>query len=342
MRLVVQIPCFDEADTIGAVIQEIPRRIDGIADVLVLVVDDGSKDQTVAVALAAGADYVARHACNRGLAAAFRTGLDAALRLGADVVVNTDGDNQYAGADIPRLVEPILLGRADLVVGDRAASAAPHFTVPKRLLQGVGSWVVRQLSGAEVPDAPSGFRAMSREAALRLNIVTSYSYTLETLIQAGSQRFAVTSVPITARPTGRKSRLARGTFDYVQRSLVTIVRAYTMYQPIRVFMALCLLLVLPGLFGAARFLWFYFNGQGAGHLQSLVLSGVLVIIGFQVGLIGLVADLIAANRRLLEESLYRLRRLEATAPDARTGDTGSTQAAPAPPANDAEWRVTRV
>jgi glycosyltransferase involved in cell wall biosynthesis len=340
MRVVVQIPCFDEADTIGAVIQEIPRRIDGIADVLVLVVDDGSKDQTVAVALAAGADYVARHSRNRGLAAAFRTGLDAALGLGADIVVNTDGDNQYAGADIPRLVEPILRGKADLVVGDRAASASPHFTPQKRALQGLGSWVVRQLSGAEVPDAPSGFRAMSREAALRLNIVTSYSYTLETLIQAGAQRFAVTSVPITARPTGRKSRLARGTLDYVLRSLVTIVRAYTMYQPIRVFVALCLVLVLAGLFGAGRFLWFYVHGEGTGHLQSLVLSSVLVIIGFQVGLIGLVADLIAANRRLIEESLYRLRRLEAAAPAPPSAAASLEE--PAPAANDAEWRVTRV
>jgi hypothetical protein len=253
---------------------------------------------------------VARHTRNRGLASAFRTGLDLALRLGADVVVNTDGDNQYCGSDIPRLVEPILRRQADLVVGDRAPTSAAHFSASKRFLQGAGTWVVQQLSGTSVPDAPSGFRALSRDAALRLNVVTSYSYTLETLIQAGAQRFAVSSVPITARATPRRSRLSRSTFDYVQRSMVTIVRAYAMYQPLRVFIALSVCLFLPGLLGAARFLWFYLNGAGSGHIQSLILSGVLLIIGFQVGLIGLVADLIAANRRLVEESLYRLRRLD--------------------------------
>jgi hypothetical protein len=207
-------------------------------------------------------------------------------------------------------VEPILQRQADIVVGDRDPTSAAHFSASKRLLQGVGTWVVQQLSNTAVPDAASGFRAVSREAALRLNVVTGYSYTLETLIQAGAQRFAVSSVPIEARPTPRRSRLSRSTLDYVQRSMVTIVRAYAMYQPVRVFVALSVLLVVPGLFGAARFLWFYLNGAGSGHIQSLVLSGVLLVIGFQVGLIGLVADLIAANRRLVEESLYRLRRLD--------------------------------
>ena len=310
MRLVVQIPCYNEEATIGQVIAEIPRRIPGIREVLVVVIDDGSTDRTVAMALSAGADYVAHHVRNRGLAATFRTGLDAALRLGADVIVNTDGDNQYSGAEIPKLVEPILRGRADLVVGDRDATSASHFSPQKRFLQGFGSWVVRQLSGTTVPDAPSGFRALSREAALRLNVVTSYSYTLETLIQAGSQRLAVTSVPITANPTNRKSRLARGTFDYVQRSLVTLVRAYAMYQPVRVFATISLVLFLPGLLGIARFLWYYSHGAGSGHIQSLVLSGVLMVIGLQVGLIGLVADLIAGHRRLMEEALYRLRKLD--------------------------------
>src|SRR5579859_6942827 len=256
MRLVVQIPCYNEQDTIARVVAEIPRAIAGVDEVLVLIVDDGSTDDTVAVALAAGADCVARHVGNRGLAVAFRTGLDAAVRLGADIVVNTDGDNQYRGEDIPRLVEPILSGRADFVVGDRDAAAAPHFSTGKRFLQGLGSRVVRQLSGTGVPDAPSGFRAMSREAALRLNVVTTYSYTLETLIQAGAQRFAVSSVPITARPTPRKSRLARGTLDYVVRSMVTIVRAYAMYQPIRVFVTISSVLVALGSLGTLRFLWF--------------------------------------------------------------------------------------
>ncbi len=332
MRLVVQIPCYNERETIGTVVAEIPRAIPGIDEVLVLVVDDGSTDQTAAVALAAGADYVARHGSNRGLAAAFRTGLDAALRLGADVIVNTDGDNQYAGADIPRLVEPIVRRRADLVVGDRAPGSAAHFSRSKRLLQILGSAVVRRLARVEVPDAASGFRALSREAALRLNVVTSYSYTLETLIQAGAQRFGVTSVPITARPTPRRSRLARSTFDYVQRSLVTIVRAYAMYQPLRVFLAVSCLLFVPGLLGVGRFVWFYLHGAGEGHVQSLVLSSVLLIIGFQVGLIGLVADLIAANRRLMEESLYRLRRLDAAA----TPFEGTTDGRDGPPRSEFE------
>ena len=310
MRLVVQIPCYNEEAAIGEVIADVPRDIPGVDEVLVVVVDDGSTDRTARVALEAGADYVLHHRRNRGLAAAFRTGIDAALRLGADVVVNTDGDRQYAGSDIPRLVEPILLGRSDVVVGDREPRRVVHFSQQKRLLQGFGSWVVRQLSGTSVPDAPSGFRALSREAALRLNVVSGYSYTLETLIQAGTQRLAVSSIPIVARPTNRKSRLARNTFDYVQRSMVTMLRAYAMYQPIRVFLTLSGLLFLAGLIGIGRFIWFYAHNAGSGHVQSLVLSSVLLIIGFQVGLIGLVADLIAANRRLLEEGLYRLRRLD--------------------------------
>lgn len=311
MRLVVQIPCYNEEATIAGVVAEIPREIPGVDEVVILVVDDGSTDQTIPVALTAGTDYVARHARNRGLAAAFRTGLDAALWLGADVIVNTDGDHQYSGAEIPRLIEPILNGHADLVVGDRDAASAPHFSRQKRLLQAFGSWVVRQLSGTTVPDAPSGFRALSREAALRLNVVTSYSYTLETLIQAGTQRLAVSSVPIRANPTARKSRLAGSTLGYVRKSMLTMLRAYAMYQSLRIFLTVSLILFVPGLLGVGRFLWYYFNGAGSGHVQSLVLSGVLLVISLQVGLIGLVADLIAGNRRLMEEALYRLRKLDA-------------------------------
>ncbi len=312
MRLVVQIPCYNEEATIGQVIAEIPREICGVDEVIVLVVDDGSTDRTAGVALAAGADYVAHHTRNRGLAAAFRTGLDVAIRLGADVIVNTDGDHQYRGAEIPKLVEPILNGRADLVVGDRDAASVGHFSRQKRFLQAFGSWVVRQLSGTTVPDAPSGFRALSRETALRLNVVTDYSYTIETLIQAGAQRLAVSSVPVTADPTPRPSRLASSTLAYVQRSCITLVRAYAMYQPLRVFLLISLVLLLLGLVGVARFLWYYSHGASSGHIQSLVLSSVLLITGLQVGLIGLVADLIAGNRRLMEEALYRLRKLDTT------------------------------
>jgi glycosyltransferase involved in cell wall biosynthesis len=310
LRVVVQIPCYNEVETIRAVIAEVPRTIDAVDEILIVVIDDGSRDRTGEAAVAAGADYVVRHARNRGLAAAFRTGLDVALRLGADIVVNTDGDNQYRGSDIPKLIAPILDGRAEIVVGDRDASSAPHFSLVKRRLQGFGSQVVRSLSGIEVPDAPSGFRALSREAVLRLNVVTSYSYTLKTLIQAGAQRLAVVSVPISARATARKSRLSRGTLEYVERSIVTIVRAYAMYQPLRVFVTISGILFTAGIIGCGRFLWFLIEGSGVGHIQSLVLSGVLLVIGFQVGLIGLVSDLIAGNRRLHEETLYRLRRLE--------------------------------
>ncbi|HVC33753.1 MAG TPA: glycosyltransferase family 2 protein [Chloroflexota bacterium] len=338
MRLVVQIPCYNEEAMIAKVIADIPRSIPGIREVLVLVVDDGSTDQTVSVALAAGADCIAHHVRNRGLAAAFRTGVDAALRLGADIIVNTDGDNQYSGADIPKLVQPILRGRADLVVGDRDPSSARHFSAQKRFLQAFGSWVVRQLSGTTVPDAPSGFRALSREAALRLNVVTSYSYTLETLIQAGSQRLAVSSVPISANPTARQSRLARSTLDYVQRSLVTLVRAYAMYQPVRVFATISLLLFVPGLLGVARFLWYDVHGVGSGHVQSLVLSGVLLVIGLQVGLIGLVADLIAGHRRLMEEALYRLRKLDVVERPLTTPRSYS----PEPPPDETSESITHV
>jgi hypothetical protein len=240
--------------------------------------------------------------------------------MGADIVVNTDGDGQYAGSEIPRLIAPILASEADLVVGDRDPTSAAHFSPSKRRLQGLGSWVVRQLSNTEVPDAPSGFRAFSRDAALRLNIVTTYSYTLETLIQAGTQRLAVCSVPITARPTARRSRLARSTFDYVLRSLVTMGRAYAMYQPVRVFMLTSLVIFLPGLLGFLRFFWYYLQGESSGHVQSLIFSAVLLIIGFQVGVLGLVADLIAANRRLAEETLYRVRRLEMAVPDESAAD----------------------
>lgn len=310
MRLIVQIPCYNEAVSLPKVIADIPRQIDGISEVCVLVVDDGSTDRTADVAAAAGADVVVRHRRNRGLASAFRTGLDLALRLGADIIVNTDGDGQYLGAEIPLLIAPIVAGQADFVVGNRRADELSHFSSKKRLLQRIGSWTVRYLSQTSVPDAPSGFRAFSREAALRLNVVSDYSYTLETLLQAGAQRFAVTDVPITARATPRVSRLSRSTPDYVIRSAVTLLRGYAMYQPLRTFVGIGALFFLAGLVGLIRFLVYYVSGAGSGHIQSIVLAGVLLMLGFQVALIGLAADLIGANRRLLSEALVRLRRLE--------------------------------
>lgn len=323
-RLFVQIPCYNEAATLPLVLRSIPRTIPGVATVTVVVVDDGSTDGTAAVARAHGADVVVRHPRNRGLAAAFRTGLDTCLRLGADIIVNTDGDNQYPQAEIPRLIRPILEGQAEVVIADRQPLKVPHFSPAKKLLQWLGSWVVRQLSGTAVPDAPSGFRAYAREAALRLNVLSDYSYTLETLIQAGVQRQAIAFVPVQTNPQLRPSRLITSLRAYLLRSATTLLRAYAMYQPLKVFGACGLLLCLAGLLGVGRFLYFFATGSGAGHVQSLVLSGVLLVVGFQVMLIGLLSDLIAANRRLLEEALYRLRRLES---DLLTAPPGSGQPA---------------
>jgi glycosyltransferase involved in cell wall biosynthesis len=310
LKLIVQIPCFNEEETLAAVVHSIPRSILGIDAVEVLVIDDGSSDATADLARALGVEHIARNTRNQGLAASFATGLDVCLRLGADIVVNTDGDNQYCQEDIPLLIEPILRGEADIVVGDRQVRRIAHFSERKKRLQAIGSWTVRTLSGTAVPDAPSGFRAYSREAALRLNIVSSYSHTLETLIQAGAKRMAVTYVPVRTNPQMRESRLFRNVWQYVQRSGATMLRAYAMYQPLKVFVGIGALIGLAGLAGVLRFLYFYAGGSGSGHVQSLVLSAVLLIVGFQVGMIGLVADLIAANRRLMEEAVYRLKRAE--------------------------------
>jgi len=310
MRLVVQVPAYNEAKTLPEVIRTIPRQIPGVDEVLVLVIDDGSTDGTAAVAAAAGADFVLRHPANRGLAAAFQTGLDFALRLGADIIVNTDGDNQYPQAEIPRLIEPILQRRADIVIGDRQVKINPNFRGLRRLLQQLGSRIVSSLSRLPVADAPSGFRAYSREAALRLQVVSRYSYTLETLIQAGHHRLAVESVPILTNPPTRPSRLMRGLADYLVQSGLTLIRVYAMHEPFKVFGIAAAVLAAVGLVGIGRFLYFFTIGQGGGHIQSLILSGVLLVIAFQVGLVGLAADLIAANRRLLEEALFRLKVLE--------------------------------
>jgi glycosyltransferase involved in cell wall biosynthesis len=255
-------------------------------------------------------DHIVCHTRNRGLATAFQSGIDACLRLGADIIVSTDGDNQYPQADIPRLVEPILNGTADMVVADRQTTSISEFSRTKKLLQSVGSWTVARLSGLDIRDAPSGFRAYSREAAMRLNVVSEYTYTLETLIQAGAKRLRVEYVPVTTNPRLRESRLIKNLWTYVKHSAATMVRVYAMYQPLKVFSYIGAILCLLGSVVVFRFLFFFFTGSGSGHVQSVVLAGVLLIVGFQVILIGLVADLIGANRRLLEEALYRLKRLE--------------------------------
>lgn len=311
MKLIIQIPCYNEAETIVSTLKLLPRRIDGIEQVEVLVIDDGSQDNTVDAARLGGADHVLCLHNHVGLARAYAAGLDACLRLGADVIVNTDADNQYEAADIPLLLEPIIKGQAELVVGDRGVATLPFFSPIKRKLQSLGSRVVSQASGLNIPDVTSGFRAMTREVALRTMVLSEYSYTLETLIQAGNRKVKVASVPIHTNPPQRPSRLMRGILDYLQNSSITIIRAYSMYRPLRVFFAIGALLMLAGTALGIRFLLLRFIfQQGAGNVQSLILAAVLLIIGFQTLVIGLVADLIAFNRKILEEILYRLRNME--------------------------------
>ena len=311
-KLIIQIPCLNEAGTLPATLADLPRNIAGIDDIEWLVVDDGSTDGTAAVARAHGVDHVIRFRTHKGLAAAFMAGLDAAVRLGADYIVNTDADNQYAGKDIAALVRPLLDGTADIVIGDRNVATLRRMPPLKRWLQRLGSWVVRRLSNTRVPDATSGFRAYTREAALRQTVVSDFSYTLETIIQAGRRRMAVAHVPVATNESTRPSRLFDSVFTYIRKSAATIVRIYTLYEPLTVFTAAGLTLVAGGLAISLRFLYFYMGGAGSGHVQSLILAAVLLIVGFQVLLIGLLADVLSANRKLTEELLYRVRTLEAS------------------------------
>jgi glycosyltransferase involved in cell wall biosynthesis len=310
VKLLIQIPCYNEAQNLPATVQALPDQLPGIDSIEVLVIDDGSQDSTAQVARALGVQHVVRFSQHLGLAAAFMTGLENCLKHGADLIVNTDADNQYHAEDIQALIAPILEGKADLVVGDRGVATQENFSPYKRLLQCVGSWFITQVSGIQTPDATSGFRALSREAALRTIVLSEYSYTLETLIQAGANRMTVVYVPVRTNPQTRPSRLMRGIPDYLTHSGETILRAYTMYRPLRVFSLIGGILMLSSVALGVRFLYFYFVGQGSGHVQSVILAAVLGIIGFQTLLIGLLADLISSNRKISEELLYRLRRLE--------------------------------
>ena len=319
MKLIVQIPCLNEEATLPETLRAIPRSIPGLDAVEVLVIDDGSTDATARVAREHGADHVVRFTRRKGLAAGFMAGLDASLRLGADVIVNTDADAQYAGSEIPRLIAPILAGEADMVIGDREVGQVEHFSWPKRRLQTLGSWVVRKVSGTNVPDATSGFRALNREAALRINIVSEFTYTLESIIQAGKKRLAISSVKIEARET-RPSRLFGSTWEYVKRSAATILRIYAMYEPFKVFILLGSVLLALGLALGLRYAFFWWQGDIRGHLQSAILSVLLLILGFQTLLWGVMADLIASNRKLLEDLLYRTRQLELRGPQDASRD----------------------
>ncbi|HXV62963.1 MAG TPA: glycosyltransferase family 2 protein [Vicinamibacteria bacterium] len=309
MKLIVQIPCLNEAETLPATLAEIPRTIEGVDTVEILVIDDGSTDETSDLAHRCGVEHVLRSSRSRGLAASFKTGIDAALGLGADIIVNTDADNQYPGADIPRLVAPILRGEADIVIGDRQVSDVAHFSTSKKRLQSLGSWVVRQVSGTKVPDTTSGFRAFTRDAAQRLNLVSDYTYTLETIIQAGKKRLAIAQIAIEPRTT-RPSRLIRNNWDYVKRSAATIVRIYAMYEPLKIFSYIGAVFLAVGAVPALRYLYFWWIGEGQGHVQSVIAAGWFLTIGFMILLIGLVSDIMASVRRLLEEVLYRQRLLE--------------------------------
>ncbi len=310
MKLIIQIPCYNEEATLPLTVQDLPRSLPGVDEIELLVIDDGSTDRTIEVARELGVDHIVRLGQHRGLATAFLKGLEAALVAGADIIVNTDADNQYRGEDIARLVEPILAGQADVVVGDRGVASVPTFSPLKRYLQQLGSWVVQQAAGVSIPDATSGFRALSREAALRTIVLSEYSYTLETLIQAGARRMAVKYVPVRVNPQTRRSRLMRNIPHYLVNSTATILRTYTMYRPLRVFLTVGTLMSLGGIALGVRFLYYFFTSGGQGHVQSLILAAILIIVGFQVCLIGLVADLIGFNRKILEETLYRLRRME--------------------------------
>jgi glycosyltransferase involved in cell wall biosynthesis len=310
MKLIIQIPCFNEELTLPSTLGDLPREVPGIDQVEWLVIDDGSTDRTVEVAREHGVNHVVRLTNNRGLAAAFQAGLDASLKLGADIIVNTDADNQYFGGDIAKLVEPILAGEADMVIGDRETDQIEHFSPLKKRLQRLGSAVVRRASGTNVPDTTSGFRSYNREAALQMQVVSKFTYTLESIIQAGKMLVAVDHVPIRTNETTRESRLFPSMWSYVRRSTVSIFRIYAMYEPLRVFVAAALVVALIGAVIWLRFLWFLVTGDSEGHIQSLILGSTLFIVAVQFAALGVIGDILAGSRVLQQRVLERIRRVE--------------------------------
>lgn len=310
MKLIIQIPCLNEAETLEIALNDLPKHIDGIDEIEYLIINDGSQDNTVEVAKNWGVHYVVNFKQNKGLAKGFMAGIDACLSNGADIIVNTDADNQYCGEDIEKLVRPILDGKADVVIGERPIDDTEHFSPLKKKLQHIGSWTVRIASKSDIPDAPSGFRAYSREAAMRLNVVNKYTYTLETIVQAGHERFAMTSVPIRTNAELRESRLFSSMFGYIKKSMVTIVRSFMMYKPLTFFGGIGVVLFLIGLLLGIRYLIFIVMGTAGGHVQSLILASTLMMMGFMTGIIGLQADIIAANRKILEDIQYHVRKID--------------------------------
>ncbi len=308
MKLIIQIPCYNEAETLEIALNDLPKHIDGIDEIEYLIINDGSKDNTVEVARNWGVQHVVNFKRNKGLAKGFMAGINECLRHGADVIVNTDADNQYCGEDIEKLVRPILDGKADIVIGERPIDQTEHFSPLKKKLQHLGSWVVRKASNTNIPDAPSGFRAYSREAALRMNVVNDYTYTLEQIVQAGRNKMAIISVPIRTNGELRPSRLFHSMFGYIKKSILTIMRAYMMYKPLRFFMSLGSIPLLGGIILGIRYLVYFFNGAGAGHVQSLLLAVTLILLGAMIGIVGLQADVIAANRKLLEDIRYEVKK----------------------------------
>ena len=310
MKLIIQIPCYNEAETLEFALNDLPKHIDGIDIIEYLIINDGSKDNTVEVAKNWGVNYVVNFRRNKGLAYGFMAGLDACLRNGADIIVNTDADNQYCGEDIEKLVRPILEGKTDIVIGERPIDQTAHFSPLKKKLQHFGSWVVRKASRTSIPDAPSGFRAYSREAALHLNVINEYTYTLETIVQAGREKIAMESVPIRTNGELRPSRLFNSMLGYVKKSMVTIIRAFIMYRPLRFFTIVGLIPFLCGVALGIRYLVLFFMNHAGGHVQSLILACILILMGFMTMIIGLQADIIAANRKLLEDIQYHVRKMD--------------------------------
>ncbi|MBO6148752.1 MAG: glycosyltransferase family 2 protein [Lachnospiraceae bacterium] len=310
MKLIIQIPCLNEAKTLKVALDDLPKQIEGIDEIEYLIINDGSSDNTVEVAKDWGVNYIVSFVNNKGLAKGFTAGLDACIRNGADIIVNTDADNQYRGADIEKLIKPILDGKAEIVIGERPIDDTPDFSPIKKKLQHLGSFVVRIASDTDIPDAPSGFRAFSRDAAMHLNVINNYTYTLETIVQAGRNQMAITSVPINTNPELRKSRLFHSMGAYIKKSILTIIRAFMMYRPLIFFSIVGGIPFFIGLVLGIRFLYYYLKGYGNGHIQSLVFASTLMMLGFTTFMMGLQADLIAANRKILEDIQYRMRRLE--------------------------------